>query len=153
MWQGWKRRRICTGLSWIKALWKRPFRKSRRKQKIDIKNNVREVILTNQRWMKLSQWSRAVADFGISSTEYSDSATIMSAYNVLSGFMNCTTGRMDYIRNGLKASKSIPYEKPLYAANSIGLAHHTRRWAMQKDRQELCMAVHFTAFVLKKQQN
>lgn len=59
----------------------------------------------------------AVADFGISSTEYSDSATIMSAYHVLTGCMNCTTGRVDYMLTGRKASKSIPYEKSLYAAN------------------------------------
>ena len=60
-----------------------------------------------------------VADPGISSTVYSDSAIIMSAYLVLSGCMYCTTGRMNYIPTGRKTSKSIPYEKSLYAANLI----------------------------------
>lgn len=61
----------------------------------------------------------AVADFGISSTETSDSVTIMSAYHMLSGCMNCTRGRLDYILTGRSASKSKPYEKSLYATNLI----------------------------------
>lgn len=60
-----------------------------------------------------------VTDFRIRSTKFSDSATIMSEYRVMSRCLNCTTVRMGYILAGRKASKSIPFEKSLYAANVI----------------------------------
>lgn len=84
-----------------------------------------------------------MADFGISSTTFSDSATIMSEYHVLSGCMNCTTGRMDYILAGRKASKSIPYEKSLYAANVI----ETRpSYTEMSDAQRETRALHGGSF-------
>jgi uncharacterized membrane protein len=55
-----------------------------------------------QRCIELARWSCAVADFGISSTEFSDSAAIMLAYHVSSRSTNRMVTAVGYITTGVK---------------------------------------------------